>query len=170
MGKRGPKPKPNLIRALEGDAGRMAWNANEPKCEFWPVKPPIVGADAIASAEWDRLKMVTPERLYTAMDEGVLTQYCLAWSQLLRAQEQIATHGVLIETPICNKEGVHVADKLESNPALSAWAKANEVLFKTGDRLGLSPSTRARINLPTKAEVKSRFAGLLGRKIDAKTG
>ena len=168
MGKRGPKPKPNMLRLLEGDPGRLGINPAEPTCECWPVKPHIVAADQIASTEWDRLAAVVPAKLYTAMDEGVLTQYCLVWSQLLKAQEQITTHGVVITTPIMNRDGDVIAEKLEGNPALPAWSKANDTLFKTGDRLGLSPSTRARINMPSKAEVQSRFSGLLGKKIEAK--
>jgi P27 family predicted phage terminase small subunit len=147
----------------------MGINHNEPTCEYWPVKPSIVGADQIASAEWDRLKMVAPARLYTAMDEGPLTQYCLAWSQMLRAQELINTHGILISTPICTRDGDIVGEKLEANPALPSFSRASDMLFKCGDRLGLSPSTRARINMPSKAEIKSRFSGLLGRQDDSKT-
>ena len=170
MGKRGPKPKPQLLNVLDGNPSRRPLNHDEPQCEFFPVKPHTVGADQIASAEWDRLKMVVPDKLYTAMDEGVLTQYCLAWSQLIKAQTEINDRGLLIETPITSRDGDIIGYKVEANPALPAWGKANDALFKTGDRLGLSPSTRARINMPTKAEQKSRFSGLLGRQDGAKTG
>jgi len=106
---------------------------------------------------------VTPPQLYTAMDTTALTQYCLAWSMLIRSQEQIDRHGLLIEEAIENKEGAVIGTRLEVNPAVKTWRAANDALFKTIDRLGLSPSTRARINLPTKAETASKFKGLLGR-------
>ena len=164
MGKRGPKPKPTLLNVLDGNPSRRKRDASEPQCDYYPVKQPLVSSDAVASAEWDRLKMVTPPKLYTAMDEGVLAQYCLAWSRFTAAEIEMQNRGLLIETPIYNKDGDHIGDKLELNPAHTAWAKANDVLFKTGDRLGLSPSTRARINMPSREEFKSRFAGLLGQQ------
>ncbi len=162
MGKRGPKPKPTVLNLLDGNPSKRPLNPTEPQCEFWPVKPDIVGEDVIASTEWDRLKAVVPPKLYTAMDEGVLTQYCLAWSALIKAQVEISNRGVVIEAPITNKDGEVVGHKIETNPAMPVWAKANETLFKTGDRLGLSPSTRARINFPSRHEKPaSRFDGLL---------
>ena len=164
MGKRGPKPKPTLTRLLEGNAGKLPLNPDEPKCELGPEKPHTVSADAFASAEWDRLRRVCPPLLYTAMDEGVLTQYCLAWSMLLNAQRDISENGNILITPIVNRDGDIVGEDRKLNPAVNAWAKANESLFKTGDRLGLSPSTRARINMPSQEEIKSKFAGLLGKK------
>lgn len=168
MGKRGPKPKPSLIRQLEGDAGRLGVNPKEPQCDYWPVKPPIVGADQIASAEWDRLSMVVPPRLFCAMDEGVLSQYAAAWAQFVRAQTEVSERGILIATPITDRDGNIVGEKLEANPALPALARANETLFKCGDRLGLSPSSRARVNMPSREEFKSRFSGLLGKAINPK--
>lgn len=162
MGKRGPKPKPTLLKILEGNPACKPLNPAEPECEYWPVKPSLISADQVASTEWDRLAAVVPPKLYTAMDEAVLTQYCLAWSAMTAAQLEISARGIIIENPIVHR-GEIVGTEVKANPAVAAWARANEILFKTGDRLGLSPSTRARINFPSPEEVKNKFKGLLGR-------
>jgi len=151
LGKRGPKPKPSYLRLLEGNPSGRPINLDEPICEAPPSKPVFVDADALASAEWDRLIRVMPPGLYTARDDSVLAMHCLAWSMLVKAQAALED-GVTIVT-----EKGRVA-----HPAVKVWKLASDTLLKTADRLGLHPG--ARINVPKRGESPfgGKFAGLLG--------
>lgn len=164
MTKRGPKPKPTAIRMLDGNPSRRPLPLNEPTCAHPPVMPATVGADSFASAEWTRIRDACPPNLFTAMDAATLAQYCLAWSMLVRSQEEIDTRGLIIETPIVSKStGDIVGYDVGVNPAARTWKAAGETMLKCVDRLGLTPTSRTRIQVPTKGEVASKFDGLLGR-------
>ena len=164
MGKRGPKPKPTALNLLDGNPSNRPLNTNEPQCGHAPILPNTVGADALASAEWHRLRDVCPPQLFTAMDTAALAQYCLAWSMLLKSQQALDTHGVVIEKPVFNRQGDVIGTELDVNPAARTWKAASETLLKCCDRLGLAPTARARIQLPTRSETQSKFAGLLGKQ------
>jgi P27 family predicted phage terminase small subunit len=165
MGKRGAKPKPTALRLLEGNPGRLPINDAEPQCGIPPVMPATVAVDAIASEAWNRLREVCPPQLYNAMDEQTLTQHCLAWSMFLRSQQEIDEGGLFIETPHYDKEGNHLYTEKDVSPALKTWKSASEVLLKTTDRLGLSPTARTRIQIPKTVDVQSKFKGLIGRGV-----
>lgn len=165
MGKRGPKPKPTAIRLLEGNPGRLPINPDEIQCDLPPVMPHIVGADSFAAEEWHRIIAAMPPNVYTALDVAVLTQYCLAWSMLMRAQHDLSTNGMMVVTNSWRDKqtGELVAEERIVNPAAKLWAKAQEQLNKCTDRLGLSPGVRARMPIPqsrTKPNA-SKFGGLL---------
>lgn len=161
VGKRGPKPKPTALRLLEGNPGRLPINPDEIVIGDPPIKPNIVGMDAHASAEWDRLLASMPPGLYTSADTAALTQYALAWSMLLRSQEELDARGLIIETSIF-REGQEVDTHVKVNPAAKSWKLASETLWKAGDRLGLNPGVRARLQVPKRDEKpQSRFGGLI---------
>lgn len=164
MGSRGPKPKPTVVRLLEGNPGRLPINELEPACELPPVKPVVVQVDEIANAEWDRLMAAMPPNLYTAMDTQLLALYAVSYSISYRAQVAIAQHGLTEEHFTFDKEGNEIGKKTVANPAIDIWKKSSETLLKCVDRLGLAPSVRTRLQVPkSKAEQQSKFAGLIGR-------
>lgn len=163
MAKPGPKPRPTALKLLEGNAGRHPINYNEPVIDGAPEKPHSVSVDAFASAEWDRLLRAMPPSVYTAVDSAVICEYALAWSMLLRSQNELDTHGLMIEEPIVHR-GEVVAYVRKLNPAIKAWKAATETLLKTTDRLGLSPGVRSRLSVPAAkdgATVRSKFSGLI---------
>lgn len=153
MGKRGPKPKSNIIRLLEGNPSGRPIRLDEPICEAPPSKPAVVGADALASAEWDRLMRVMPDGMFTALHNPVLAMHALAWSMLVKSQAEIAEHGLTVFT----------AKGRTTNPAVKIWKLASDTLLKTADRLGLHPG--ARSNVPKRGETPfgGKFSGLLGK-------
>lgn len=150
MGKRGPKPKPNAIKLLEGNRGGRPLK-DEVILELPAQKPGIVFADELASAEWDRLIRVMPPQLYNAAHETVLSQHCLAWSSYVKAQAELSEFGPTIDTP----------RGLVPNPALRAWRIASDTLLRTAALLALHPG--AKVTLPGRTET-SKFAGLLGKR------
>lgn len=162
MGKRGPKPKPTAIRLLEGNPGRMPINPSEITCAAPAVMPSVVGMDEHAAEEWRRILASMPPDVYTALDVAMIAQYALAWSMLIRAQQELDMRGLLIEFDKYGKDGDIIGSELDVNPALKAWKAASDVLLKTTDRLGLSPGVRARLQIPSRGEQPaSKFAGLI---------
>lgn len=161
MGKRGPKPKPKALVILDGNAGRkpIIPDELEVRCDMPAVKPDIVALDDVASAEWDRVLAAMPPNLCNALDVNVLAQYALAWSILAQCQHEIRENGLTA----WRESGPSVA------PSFTMWKAATETLLKCGDRLGLNPSTRSRLQMPARGDGPEkhsggRFAELLGRK------
>lgn len=162
--KRGRKPKPTLLKLLEGNPGKRELNLNEPICELPARKPAFVAADKIASLEWDKLIRAMPPGLYTALDVAILATHVLAMSMLQKSQEAINRHGLtLVVENVDEETGGVTLLKHEANPAVRVWKTAAETLIKTSDRLGLHPGARSRLDVPRKGDVpQSRFDGLLG--------
>lgn len=153
MAKRGRKPKPTAIRLLEGNPGKRPIPVGEPQCEYLPTKPHSIGADVLASAEWDRIISVSPPTLYTAMDETMIGNYCLAWSMLVKAQNHIESDGVQTVIYKVHKDtGEMYAVDVVVNPAVRIWKAASETLVKLADRLGFTPSARVSLKLNTSRE------------------
>lgn len=157
MAKRGRKPKPTAIKILEGNPGKRPLPVDEPQCAFLPSKPSSIGADALASAEWDRILHVSPVTLYTAMDETLIGNYCLAWSMLVKAQKDIDENGVnIIINKIHPETGEIVVVDSRVNPAVRIWKAASETMVKLADRLGFTPSARANLKLNTSSPADPR--------------
>lgn len=169
-GQRGPKPKPTALRILEGNPGRLPLNEHEPTCDMPAVKPSVVGMDEIASCEWDRLMHAMPPNLYTALDVAVLASYALAWSMQVKAQKSIDEYGVIFEEKELDADNNRlVVLGIKVNPAVRVWKAANQAIIVAADRLGLSPSVRARLNVPKRngkpdAGAGGKFAGLIGQR------
>lgn len=171
MGKRGPKPKPKLLRQLEGNPGRLALMPDDADItpNMPPVKPSAVGMDELASLEWDRLLACMPPELYSAADASVLSAYALAWSMLVKSQAEIDANGVVVLERLekHNEDGSSVVrEKYKKNPAVDTWKIAADQIHRCADKLGLSPGVRARLPNPKaqKEAPASKFAGLLGRR------
>ncbi|AHB49785.1 hypothetical protein W911_00250 [Hyphomicrobium nitrativorans NL23] len=152
MAKVGRKPKSNVIRLLEGNPGKRPIADDEIIVDLPPQKPPVVAANPVASAEWDRVLSIMPPGLISAAHEGVLAAHALAWGMLCTSQEAIADLGITVET----------ARGRTSNPAVKTWKIAVDTLHRTAGLLGLHPG--ARLNVPKRGETPfgGRFAGLLG--------
>jgi P27 family predicted phage terminase small subunit len=164
MGKRGPKPKPTALKVLEGNPSRRPLNELEPSCDMPPVKPSVVTMDELASIEWDRVVAAMPPNLYTALDTTTLANYAMAWSMLVKAQNDIEENGLSVEIYEIGKDGAKVFTAIRTNPAVRVWKTASETLLKCADRLGLHPGARTRLEVPKRgaAPPQSKFAGYLG--------
>ena len=167
MGKRGPKPKPTELLRLSGDPKNKI-NANEPQCGLPPVKPIAISEDAIANHEWDRLIAAMPPKLYTALDVSALATYAQSYSLMMRADREIALNGLVFTVTVKDEAGNVVVKEMTRNPAVIIWNQAAKSLLAAGDRLGLNPSARSRLQLPVKNldEATSRFKGLIGARAE----
>lgn len=151
MGQRGPPPKPTKLRQLEGNPAKRPLNGREPE----PVglaRPPAFVTGA-AAEEWDRAVAAMPPGVYGATDIPTLTVYCLAWVMYRNALAQLAREGTIV----AGSMGQKVA-----HPSVAIMAKQAEIILRAGDRLGMSPAARVRLEVQDAPQV-SKFDGLIGK-------
>jgi P27 family predicted phage terminase small subunit len=141
MGARGPAPKPTALKVKQGNPGKRALNKAEPRVAGeGAIRPPAHLGDA-ARAEWARpRKKLAPVGLLTALDTGVLAAYCQAYTRWVEAEEQLSRFGPVVKT----KNG-----NLVQNPYLAVANRAMEQMLVYARELGMTPSARSRIQLPS---------------------
>lgn len=136
MGARGPKPKPKL-KLLPGASQRRV-------SKGVPQRPAELTGEA--AAEWDRL---APELdgagLLAVTDRGILAAYCLAVADMLAARAEIQAAGRWQVQPIQNSRGESLGEKVTEHPACKLLADASRRIEKLGAALGLTPSSRQRM-------------------------
>ena len=96
---RGRKPRPTVLKLMEGNPGKRPLNDREPTP---PVEMPECPEflDARARAEWDRTVPVLAKMgLLTAADRSALAAYCVAYSRWVQAEAQVARFGTIVKSP-----------------------------------------------------------------------
>ncbi len=135
----GRKPKPTALKVLAGNPGKRKLNDREPKPRaVIPKCPKILQGEA--RSEWRRIaKKLHALGLLTEIDGAALTTYCLTWARLVDAEEKLRQHGTIIISP----NGFPV-----QSPYLSIATKATEQLVRVLVEFGMTPSSRARVQVP----------------------
>ena len=137
---RGRKPKPTLLKVLDGNPGKRPLNEREPAPRAGiPDAPEWL--DEEAKAEWGR---VVPELqamgLLSAVDRPALAAYCTAWSRWVKAEEMVRKFGPIVKSP---DKGFPM-----KSPYLTIADQALESMRKLMVEFGLTPSSRSRIKVP----------------------
>lgn len=140
QGQGGGRPrKPTHLKVLEGNPGKRALPENEPEPTPGAPEPPEWLRPA-ALAEWTR---IVPELdtlgMLTKVDGAALAIYCSAVAEFEEADELLARFGPVVK----GSRGPM------TNPALRPWRAAAETINRMINHLGLSPSARSGIELPS---------------------
>jgi P27 family predicted phage terminase small subunit len=140
MGRRGPPPTPTSILELRG-SWRAKGRGQEvqpalglPRCPAW-LRPE-------AKKKWQDIARKCT--WLTEVDGDIVTLFCVAWEHWLEAERHLRTpegEPALVET---TEKGVCVP-----NPYLAIANKAMDQLQRLGSLLGLSPSARVGLHVPT---------------------
>lgn len=156
MGKRGPRPKLDAIKQLEGNPGKRAIEDLEDQIAAAGdvFIPEHLDEDAAACIEVIRGSM--PAGVYARLDTYLLSVFATAWSIHKRAAFEITN-------PAFEHVGVNSAGNLAKNPWLEILSSQARIMMAAGDRLGLDPKSRAALRLPKDNAPKSKFAGLIGQ-------
>lgn len=138
-----PRPKPTALKILEGNPGKRPLPKNEPKPEVAIIPcPAYLKSDRIAYNEWNR---IVPELyklgLLTNADKVTLEIYCSQYAIYRRAIRELGTD--LITTNIRNGD--------KANPAAAIAREAAKTIKAIAIEFGLTPSSRARISLPSES-------------------
>lgn len=147
MGRRGPAPKPDRLKALEGNPGKRKLNLNAPEPEGMPACPP--GLSKIAKNEWRRIaKDLHVLGLLSRIDRAALAVYCDAYDKWLKATEILDDKGLTQE--YTNKAG---ASNTVARPEVNIATKYAQIIKSFCAEFGLTPSSRCRLVLPQDKEV-----------------
>jgi phage terminase small subunit len=144
--------KPEVLKALEGDRGkgRRPGSQNPPRVAGYAECPEHV--TGYAAEVWARVARSMPKELYGECDSDLLAAYCRAADGV-----RVASLGLA--------DAVEVEDV---NKWMTIFGKAVTSLVGTGAKLGLDPSSRSAMVMPSGQKEESKFSGLVamtgGRK------
>ena len=146
---RGRKPKPTVLKLIEGNPGKRRLNDREPVPPDGMPDPPDF-LDAEARAEWDRTSKVLADMgLLTKADRSALAAYCVAYSRWVQAEAQVAKYGTIVKSP---EKGFPM-----KSPYLTVADQALEAMRKLMVEFGLTPSSRSRIRIPDGGQAADEF-------------
>src|SRR3990172_2095863 len=146
---RGRKPKPTVLRAIEGNPGKRPLNDREPKPpEGTPDCPEYL--DEHGKAEWFRLVPILKQmRVFTEVDRTALAAYCTAFSRWIHAEAQVKKYGTIVKSP---EKGFPM-----KSPYLCVASEAMEAMRKFMVEFGLTPSSRSRLRVPDQPDAAREF-------------
>ena len=143
----GRKRKPSALRLLEGNRGHRPVNMGEPQPKpLLPDAPDWLCEPALA--EWIRItsEMCEVPGWLTVVDHAVLAAYCQSYGRWQEAERQISQHGAVFLKYFVDPTGTE-----HTEPKASPWVKISKdervVMKSFALELGISPSSRARLNL-----------------------
>jgi len=154
MTTRGRKPKPPALRVLQGNPGKRRIPKGGPPAEpVVAVPEPPEWLPELAAEKW---RTVAPwlvgAKILTATDTHNLEAFCLAYSRLRRAEEEVAKYGIVLP----GGEGFGPA----KNPACTVANEALRQMASCGSSLGLDPAARTRLAAPADSGKPNRFAAV----------
>lgn len=130
------RPKPSVVRDLQGNPGKRAINHDEPKPK---IKTPSAPAylDGQAKIEWKRItKQLKPLGMLSELDRAALAGYCQAVSEQRHALREMAKHGRYCT----NARGDWVRA-----PWVLTYEKASDAIRKFAAEFGMTPAARTRV-------------------------
>ncbi len=152
--KGGVKPKPIILRKLDGDKDKRRTNIEEPKARISKRIPPAPSyLPPLAKKEWKRAaKELHPLGLLTELDRTGLEAYCQAYSVFIDAVTKLQKHGMLIKA----KSGFPV-----QSPYLNIANQASEKMRRWLTEFGMTPSGRTRLAIGQAEQKKAKGQELL---------
>lgn len=147
----GPAPKPTALKRLAGNPGKRPLNGDEPVFE-----PEVPSAprhlNAVAQREWRRVaRGLADAGVLTKMDRATLAAYCANYARWAEAENKLRTDGMVDKTP----NGMAV-----QGVWLQISNKAQVLMLKFAQELGLTPAARTRVRVE-KVEAKKSLAEIL---------
>lgn len=147
MGRRGPKPKPDKLKALEGNPGKRKLNLDAPEPEGRPLCPSTLCRGA--KNEWRRIaKDLYDLGLLSKIDRAALAVYCDAYSKWIEATETIDKEGMTMEYT-----NVRGEENIVPRPEVAIAIKYAQIIKSFCAEFGLTPSSRCRLVLPKDKEI-----------------
>lgn len=136
MAQRGRKPKPTVVKILEGNPGKRSLNTNEPvperkapSCPSW--------LEEEAKIEWNRMaEQMEQLGILTEIDMAAFAGYCQSYARWKEAEEFLSQHGTIVKT----KSGYW-----QQVPQVSIAQTYLKIMNKFCEQFGLTPSARSRI-------------------------
>lgn len=136
MAQRGRKPKPTVVKVLEGNPGKRNLNIHEPRPEKKAPRCPV-WLEAEAKKEWRRMaKQLEQLGILTEIDMAAFAGYCQAYARWKEAEEYISENGVVMKAP---------SGYCQQVPQVSIAQTYLKIMNRFCEQFGLTPSARSRI-------------------------
>jgi len=130
----GRKAKPTSVKILDGSQNCRI-NKREPKPPTGELTCPKDFKGA-AKDKWHELvSLLSPMGLATRADSDLIQLYCNTWALHVECESQVRQQGVVLE------DG-------RRSPWMHEWHRTAEFLRKLSSELGLSATSRAKIEVP----------------------
>lgn len=142
MARRGPKPKPNILKILEGNPGRRPINTAEPKP---PVGLPPCPSKLTGRAKelWDEFgRPLADCGIMTAIDGLALEQLIAAYLEWVDASANMAKGGPVWFSKAASEGGL---PKWQYSPYWHQANKAARMVIALLREFGMTPSARAML-------------------------
>lgn len=154
MGARGPAPKPTVLKELQGNPGKRALPAGEPRPgrgRSAPAAPRWLGEEA--RAEWRRVaRRLWEVGLLTEVDVDALAVYCETFAAWKRAEAVVRSKGEVVRTSNGN---------LIQNPYLAIANRAKRDALLMMREFGMTPAARSRVSVEDEGERELSLADQL---------
>lgn len=159
--KPGPPKTPTALMVLRGNPSKRPLPAQEPQPEAVAPKAPAHLSKA-AKAEWRAVvgELASVPGLLTVADRATLELFARTMARYRSLEAHVETHGAVLE--VFDKEGgLRFA---QPSPYASLSAKLLPQIRGLAGELGLSPSSRTRIAVPSKP-ASDTFTNFLKRTV-----
>lgn len=151
MGERGPLPKPSALEELEGNPGKRAPNAREPKPpKVVAVEPPAWFSEQARSYWLRAVPILSTMGVLTEADLFLLERYCDFLADWKACRDFLSERGSIFY-PIYDGDKIDPTTKkrvvkyLQEYPHVSKKLRVSEHLLKIESHFGMSPASRTRI-------------------------
>lgn len=164
MGRRGPPPKPTLLKLIAGNPGGRKLNANEPIPPAGePEMPPHL--DERAQAVWQQIvPKLARIGLARVIDGEALGRYCSLVVMWRDCDAFIAKNGRSFAVRADPKEGKPGRIlRFEAFPETMLMLRCARELIAIEDRFGLNPAARSRIQVEAEKTAKGDLGELKRR-------
>lgn len=149
MATRGRKPKPTIVKELEGNPGKRKLNKKEPNPTGELLTPPIELTDEELKV-WRECLAEAPKGLLKLVDGRLLARYCVSLCLWLEAREEVRENGFTVE----GARGPIIA------PAVNVMQKQEQSMRSCESELGFTPSSRSRLQIDEAGDSGNPFEDL----------
>lgn len=152
----GNKPKPDAIKELEGNPGKSPMTGHAKAAPLTDVPEPPEWLGEYGVKEWERVApTLVNMRILADADVLMLAVYCQNVHIMVEAAIDLANQGNVV---MGTRGWVR-------NPSLTAFNAAVVAMRALAAEFGMTPSSRARVSIPT-GDVAVTLDELLGELLD----
>ena len=156
---RGRKPIPTIVKSIRGTDRPCRRPTNEPAPEGEASCPEFLTAEA--KREWRRLEDELHRiGLLTIVDRAAMAGYCQAWADFRWTIDFLRHRQKIVQAPSGYKQ-IH--------PVMTVRRQSAKQMLAFAAELGLTPSARARLSVPTPGEGEDKFESYLRRGRDLRS-
>jgi P27 family predicted phage terminase small subunit len=149
MGTRGPAPKPEWLKVLEGNPGKRPLKK---PAKAKPEMRVFASPDWLGEAARGHWNNVAPELqrigLLTELDLTLFAAFCQTYANWVRVEKQLNETGLVYVTP---------SGQVRPRPELAIAREYMDAILEFSKDFGMTPASRANMSLPTQPDSDSDF-------------